>query len=78
MTVEELGDQYCLIGPYNESCVRTEVEATEPQNDALAKTLQQMRDHGIKVKIVVINKDVRYYSYDKCYYSVKSIYFTEI
>ncbi len=47
--MEELGDQYCLIGPYNEACVRTEVEVIEPYNEAMQKTLQQMRDHGIKV-----------------------------
>ena len=49
VTVEELGEQYCLIGPYNESCVRTEVETVEPYNEAMSMTLQQMRDHGIKV-----------------------------
>lgn len=50
VTVEELGDQYCLIGPYNESCVQTEMELMEPtHNEAMMKTIQQMKEHGIKV-----------------------------
>ena len=49
MTVEELGEQYCLIGPYNEACVRTEVEIMEPYNEAMRAAIAQMRDHGIKV-----------------------------
>ena len=49
VTVEELGEQYCLLGPYNEACVRTEVEVMEPYNEAMRDALQQMRDHGIKV-----------------------------
>ncbi|XP_021358473.1 glycogen [starch] synthase-like [Mizuhopecten yessoensis] len=49
VTVEELGEQYCLLGPYNESCVRTEVELLEPQTYMFRETLQTMRDAGIKV-----------------------------
>jgi len=49
VTVEELGDQYFLMGPYNESCVRTEMDITEPTNEAVAKALAQMRENGIKV-----------------------------
>lgn len=49
VTVEELGEQYCLIGPYNEACVRTEVEVMEPYNEAMRAAMAQMRDHGIKV-----------------------------
>ncbi|XP_041367402.1 glycogen [starch] synthase-like [Gigantopelta aegis] len=49
MTVEELGEQYCLMGPYNESCVRTEVEILEPHNYIFRDTIQSMRNAGIKV-----------------------------
>ena len=49
VTVEELGEQYCLIGPHNEACVRTEVEIMEPYNEAMRAAIAQMRDHGIKV-----------------------------
>jgi len=49
VTVEELGDRYFLIGPYNESCVRTELDIMEPPNEAVARAFQQMRDHGLKV-----------------------------
>ena len=49
VTVEELGDRYFLIGPYNESCVRTELDIMEPPNEAVTRAFQQMRDHGLKV-----------------------------
>ena len=49
VTVEELGEQYCLVGPLNESCVRTEVEIMEPTNWALLGAVQHMREFGIKV-----------------------------
>jgi len=51
VTVDELGEQYCLIGPLNESCVRTEVEILEPNNDALVGAIQHMREFGIKVQM---------------------------
>lgn len=51
VTVEELGDRYFLIGPYNESCVRTELDIMEPPNEAVARAFHQMRDHGLKVYI---------------------------
>lgn len=49
VTAEELGDRYFLIGPYNESCVRTELDIMEPPNEAVARSFQQMREHGLKV-----------------------------
>jgi len=49
VTVEELGDRYFLIGPYNESCVRTELDIMEPPNEAVARAFEQMREHGLKV-----------------------------
>lgn len=59
VTVEELGEQYCLIGPYNEACVRTEVEIMEPYNDAMRTALAQMREHGIKVILFVSNNPIQ-------------------
>lgn len=55
-TVEELGEQYCLMGPYNESCVRTEVEILEPHNSVFKESIQAMRDAGIKVSIAVFTR----------------------
>jgi len=53
VTVEELGDRYFLIGPYNQSCVRTELDIMEPPNEAVARAFQQMREHGLKVWFLV-------------------------
>ena len=49
VTVEEWGEQYCLIGPYNESCVRTEVEILEPHHVVFRETIGNMRRAGFKV-----------------------------
>ena len=52
VTVDEFGEQYCLLGPYNESCVRTEVEIMEPTQEPFKLTIQAMRDKGINVSTV--------------------------
>ena len=49
VSVDELGEQYCLIGPYNDACVRTEVEVMEPYNEAMQMALEQMRSKGVTV-----------------------------
>ena len=49
ITVEEWGEQYCLMGPYNETCVRTEVEILEPHHYAFKDTIASLRQAGIKV-----------------------------
>jgi len=50
ISTEELGDQYCLLGPYKESCARTEVEEAEfPQGSPLQKAVSAMRDEGFQV-----------------------------
>jgi hypothetical protein len=53
VSMEEMGEQFALIGPYNESCVRTEVELLEPHHHVMREVLDEMRAHGIKVIKVV-------------------------
>ena len=62
VTAEELGEQYCLIGPLNDSCVRTEVEVLEPSNHALLGAIQHMREFGIQVS-----------HYEVCIYGYKPV-----
>lgn len=51
VSTEEMGDQYCLIGPYKEVCARTEVEEVEfPSDHPLSKATRVMRDQGFKVR----------------------------
>lgn len=49
VSTEEMGDQYCLIGPYKEHMARTEIEegllAVQAMNDAV----NALRDRGFKV-----------------------------
>lgn len=57
VSTEELGDQYCMIGPFKEQCARTEVEEAEfPSDSPLRKAVQSLRDQGYKVKYLFINK----------------------
>lgn len=49
VTTAELGDQYCLIGPYNESCVRLEVEVMEPEQSVMKEAVEALRSEGVKV-----------------------------
>lgn len=48
VSTEEMGDQYCLLGPYKEQCARTEVEESDfsgPLHTAVSK----MREQGFKI-----------------------------
>jgi glycogen(starch) synthase len=49
VSTEEMGDQYCLIGPYKEHCARTEVEEGPLGADPLNEAVQAMREKGFKV-----------------------------
>lgn len=49
VSVEELGDQYCLLGPYNDGLVKTEVEVMEPPEAIYQNAIQSMKNSGIKV-----------------------------
>ncbi|XP_031785910.1 glycogen [starch] synthase isoform X1 [Nasonia vitripennis] len=50
VSVEEMGDQYCLLGPYKENCAKTEIEEMDfPLNSPIYKTVQILRDQGYKV-----------------------------
>lgn len=47
MSVAEMGDQYCLVGPLNEEAVKTEVEVLQPKG-VFEKALSSFRDQGIE------------------------------
>jgi len=52
VSTEEMGEQYCLLGPYKENYARTAVEELEfeygtPYHTAVSK----MRDQGFKVRV---------------------------
>ncbi len=49
VTTAELGDQYCMLGPYNEDCVKLEVEILEPEFPIMKETIEALRKEGIKV-----------------------------
>lgn len=48
VTVSEYGDRYCLIGPLSYKSAPMEVEAHEPEDEAMRITLENMRARGIK------------------------------
>jgi glycogen synthase len=50
VSTEELGDQYCLLGPYKEECARQEVEECEfPSNSPLTWAVNTLRHLGFKI-----------------------------
>lgn len=49
VSTEELGDQFFMVGPYNESLVRTEVEVLEPETIFLKEAIHALNVHGIRV-----------------------------
>lgn len=52
VSTEEMGDQYCLIGPYKELTARTEVEEADfPNHNPLNQAVQILRDQGFKVSV---------------------------
>lgn len=48
VSTEEMGEQYCLLGPYKEQSARTEVEEAE-FSGPLLKAVTRMREQGFKV-----------------------------
>lgn len=53
VSVEEMGDQYCLIGPYKETSARTEVEEADfPPHNPLYQAVKVLRDQGYKVSSI--------------------------
>lgn len=52
VSTEEMGNQYCLFGPYKEQCARTEVEFGDfGQDNPLQIATNRMREKGFDVKI---------------------------
>lgn len=49
VSTEEMGDQYCLIGPYKELCARTEVEDGPLASSTLNRAVDASRAKGFKV-----------------------------
>ncbi|VDD88524.1 unnamed protein product [Enterobius vermicularis] len=49
VTTLELGDQYCMLGPYNEERVRLEVELLQPDTAPMKYAMDQMSDIGFKL-----------------------------
>lgn len=52
ISTEEMGDQFCLIGPYKEHCARTEVEECSFTSPALCDAVEALRHKGFKVNYI--------------------------
>ena len=51
VTTGELGDQYCMIGPFHDPTVRLEVEVMEPEFSLTREVVEAMRKEGVKVSL---------------------------
>ena len=49
VTTGELGDLYCMIGPYHEPTVRLEVEVMEPELSVTKEVIESMKKEGVNV-----------------------------
>lgn len=49
VSTEELGEQYCMVGPCNEHLIKTEVEVEEPAENIFRDAIKSLRDQGIRV-----------------------------
>jgi len=50
VSMDEMGDQYCMIGPYVEKGVKMEVEVEDPvKHEPMATVINQMKQYGFKV-----------------------------
>ncbi|XP_055923283.1 glycogen [starch] synthase isoform X1 [Eupeodes corollae] len=50
VSTEEMGEQLCLMGPYKETCARTEMEEMEfPRGNPLLKAVNALRSRGYKI-----------------------------
>lgn len=54
VTTNELGDQYCMIGPYHEPTVKLEVETAEPDLSVTGEVIESMRREGVNVRILLL------------------------
>lgn len=53
VSTEEMGEQYCLLGPYKENYARTAVEELEFEGGSPYHTaVTKMRDQGFKVTVI--------------------------
>lgn len=54
VTTAELGDQYCMLGKYNESCVKLEVEVMEPDLSVMQESIDVLRKEGVNVSTFML------------------------
>lgn len=50
VSTDELGDQYCMLGPYNDERATMEMEHLEPDNAAMKYALEKTRECGFQVE----------------------------
>lgn len=53
ISTEELGDQYCMLGPLREDRWRLEVEQIAPESRNIATAIHKMNDSGFRVRTVM-------------------------
>jgi len=55
VSIDEMGDQYCMIGPFVEKGVKMEVEVEDPiKFQPMAAVIKKMTEHGFRVRSVLL------------------------
>jgi len=51
VSIDEMGDQYCMVGPYVEKGVKMEIEVEEPiKFQPMAAVVNKMKEYGFRVR----------------------------
>jgi len=51
VSIDEMGDQYCMVGPYVEKGVKMEIEVEEPiKFQPMAAVVSKMKEYGFRVR----------------------------
>lgn len=51
VSIDEMGDQYCMVGPYVEKGVKMEVEVEDPVKlEPMASVIKKMKEYGFRVR----------------------------
>ena len=55
VSIDEMGDQYCMVGPYVEKGVKMEIEVEEPiKFQPMAAVVNKMKEYGFRVRSALL------------------------
>lgn len=71
VSTDELGDRYCMLGPYVEDRVKLEVEILEPEFPPMKAGLKHLRDQGFLVRFAFLNSGCIHGLVQKIFFEIR-------